>query len=273
MDVLNTVYLTGIVPFVGKVSPAEAGDLARALAMGGVQAAALHIKSAKDAAQARAMQQAVEDFIICACGVQDEASARLALEAGAKVVFAVGLEPELQALLAEKEVFVLPPLSRVLFDNLGKYFSSGKVAPCLCPDFQMPHRRGKSYFEAFVRRTRQAVNNMLGFDLRHIGINQPDADASARTAGEFESLFGFTRTDRGGAYFSGEVVEVMKKKFYGHNGHIAISTNDAARAAHYLQKLGAKFNWDSAGYNEDGSLRVVYLAKEIGGFAVHILQK
>ena len=78
---------------------------------------------------------------------------------------------------------------------------------------------------------------------------------------------------RGGAYFSGEVVEVMKKKFYGRNGHIAVSTNDAARAAHYLQKQGAQFNWDSAGYNEDGSLRVVYLAKEIGGFAVHILQK
>ncbi len=273
MDILNTVYLTGIVPLVGKVSPAEAGDMARALSMGGLPLAALHIKSAKDVSQARAMQQAVEDFLICACGVKDEASARLALEAGSKLVFAVGLEESVQNLLAENGVLVLPPLSCVVFDKLGQYFSSGKVAPCLWPDVQMPHRRGKSYFEVLVRRIRQAVNNMLGFDLRHVGINQPDAETSARTAGEFESLFGFTRTDRGGAYFSGEVVEVMKKKFYGRNGHIAVSTNDAARAAHYLQKQGAQFNWDSAGYNEDGSLRVVYLAKEIGGFAVHILQK
>ena len=73
MDILNTVYLTGIVPLVGKVSPAEAGDMARALSMGGLPLAALHIKSAKDVAQSRAMQQAVEDFLICACGVKDEA--------------------------------------------------------------------------------------------------------------------------------------------------------------------------------------------------------
>ena len=124
-----------------------------------------------------------------------------------------------------------------------------------------------------MRRTRQAVSAMLGFDLRHVGINQPDAESSARTAGEFESLFGFTRTDRGGAYFAGEVVEVMKKKFYGEHGHIAVATNDAGRAAYFLQKQGAVFNWQSAGYEPDGSLRVVYLAKEIGGFAVHILQR
>ncbi|WP_428074481.1 hypothetical protein [Candidatus Avelusimicrobium aviculae] len=273
MDILDTVYLTGIVPFIGKVSPAEAGDLARALSMGGLPLAALHIQSEKDVSQSRVMQQAVEDFFICACGVEDEKSARLAVQAGAKLVFATGLDAQVQAVLAANEVLALPPLSRVVFDKLGQYFSSGKVAPCLCPDLQTPHRRGKSYFEIFVRRVRQAVNNMLGFDLRHIGINQPDGETSARTAGEFESLFGFARTDRGGAYFAGEVVEVMKKPFYGHNGHIAVSTNDAARAAHYLQKQGVQFNWDSAGYSEDGSLRVVYLAKELGGFAVHILQK
>ena len=65
----------------------------------------------------------------------------------------------------------------------------------------------------------------------------------------------------------------MKKPFYGTKGHIAIATNSADRAAYRLEKAGVKLNWDSAGYNADGSLRVVYLQDEVGGFALHILQK
>ena len=65
----------------------------------------------------------------------------------------------------------------------------------------------------------------------------------------------------------------MKKPFYGHNGHIAISSRSAESAAYYLEHAGVKLNWQSAGYNPDGRLRVVYLQDEIGGFAVHILQR
>lgn len=273
MNILRKIRLTGVIPLIGKVSPAEAGDLARALDMGGIPAAALRLESEKDTAQARAMREAVPGFIVCAYGSADAQAALRAAEAGVDAVFTDELNEEAAAVCARRGVTLLPLPSVVRFERLGQYFSSGLTAACVCPDLDAPEPSGKPSFETVVRRAREAVHAMLGFDLRHVGINRPDAESSARTVGEFESLFGFPRTDRGGAYFAGEVVEVMKKKFYGEHGHIAISTNDAARAAHFLQKQGAAFNWDSAGYEPDGRLRVVYLAKEVGGFAVHILQK
>ena len=131
----------------------------------------------------------------------------------------------------------------------------------------------KQKWEEITCRTQQALQKMLGFELRHVGINHPNAKEAEKTAGQFEHLFGFTKTDKGGAYFAGPYIEAMKKMFYGTRGHIAIATNHPARAAWYLEQRGARFNWKSADYNEDGSLRVVYLQDEIGGFAVHIIQK
>jgi len=128
-------------------------------------------------------------------------------------------------------------------------------------------------WDVITARAQQAVQDLLGFELRHVGINHPDADKADKTAAQFEHLFGFAKTDKGGAYFAGPYIEAMKKMFYGTHGHIAIATNNAARAAWYLEQRGAKFNWKSADYHADGTLRVVYLQDEIGGFAVHIIQK
>lgn len=119
----------------------------------------------------------------------------------------------------------------------------------------------------------RALLAYLDFNLRHVGINSKDEEESSATASAFERIFGFPKEDRGGAFFAGDIIEVMKKPFYGTHGHIAISTADAGCAARYLESCGVKFNWASAGYNPDGRLRVVYLQDELGGFAVHILQK
>ena len=122
-------------------------------------------------------------------------------------------------------------------------------------------------------RSQQAISQMFGFELRHVGINHPDAAASDKTASTFEALFGWPKEDKGGAYFAGPYIESMKKMFYGTHGHIAVATNSVDRAAWYLEQRGVKFNWKSADYNPDKTLRVVYLQEEIGGFAVHLLQK
>ena len=124
-----------------------------------------------------------------------------------------------------------------------------------------------------TRQINRALLAFLDFNLRHVGINSKDESESLHTVSSFERIFGFPKEDRGGAYFAGDIIEVMKKPFYGRHGHIAVSTADAGCAARYLQARGVKLNWPSAGYNPDGRLRVVYLQDEIGGFAVHILQK
>ena len=131
----------------------------------------------------------------------------------------------------------------------------------------------KGAWDIITARAHNAIENMLGFELRHVGINHAGEKAAEQTAAFFERAFGFPKEDKGGAFFSGTYIEAMKKPFYGANGHIAIATHNVARAAWYLHTRGVAFNWKSAGYNEDGTLRVVYLQKELGGFAVHLVQK
>ena len=73
--------------------------------------------------------------------------------------------------------------------------------------------------------------------------------------------------------FAGIEVEAMKKVGRGANGHIAIGTNSVARAKNYLESVkNVKFIEDSA-VVKNGRLTAIYLDEEIGGFAVHLVQK
>ena len=160
----------------------------------------------------------------------------------------------------------------VTADTMNAYLSHKAVLACAVEGI-VNNPPAEQDAAAVTRRAKEAVLKMLAFELRHVGINTPDAQTADETAGAFEKLFGFKKEDRGGAYFAADYIEVMKKQFYGTHGHIAVAAANADRAAYQLERAGARFNWDSAGYNPDGRLRVVYLQDEIGGFAVHILQK
>ena len=60
----------------------------------------------------------------------------------------------------------------------------------------------------------------------------------------------------------------------GKNGHIAVKTNYIERAVNYLSTvLGVEFNEESAKRDAKGNLKAIYLKEEIGGFAVHLVQK
>lgn len=160
----------------------------------------------------------------------------------------------------------------VTADTMNAYLSHKAVLACAVEEI-VNNPPAEQDAAAVTRRAKEAVLKMLAFELRHVGINTPDAQTADETAGAFEKLFGFKKEDRGGAFFAADYIEVMKKQFYGTHGHIAVAAANADRAAYQLERAGARFNWDSAGYNPDGRLRVVYLQDEIGGFAVHILQK
>ncbi|MBQ7908569.1 MAG: bifunctional 4-hydroxy-2-oxoglutarate aldolase/2-dehydro-3-deoxy-phosphogluconate aldolase [Elusimicrobiaceae bacterium] len=165
------------------------------------------------------------------------------------------------------------PTGGINAKNVNSYLSFKKVIACGGSWMVSKELINSGNFAEITRLTKEAVATMLGFELRHVGINCSDEQESSAVASQFEKLFGFSKEDRGGAYFAGEFIEVMKKPFYGAKGHIAIATHYPQRAAYRLEKAGIKLNWDSAGYNPDGSLRVVYLKDEVGGFALHILQK
>lgn len=128
-------------------------------------------------------------------------------------------------------------------------------------------------FDAICDLTRQAVEQMLGFRFVHIGINQPDESTSKKTSDNIYELFGFSLRETGASFFAGEGLEVMKSMGEGSNGHIAVRTNYLFRAFAYLSRKGVKFRMDTARYDEKGRMKFIYLEDEIGGFAVHLVQK
>ncbi|HLV10613.1 MAG TPA: hypothetical protein VKY40_10410 [Halanaerobiales bacterium] len=113
----------------------------------------------------------------------------------------------------------------------------------------------------------------LGFEVVHIGVNCTDELTAKKNAELFTSFFGFQKEDGKDSLYAGSFVELMKGDGRGQHGHIGIATNDINKAQRYLEKKGLVFDPDSMKYDNDGKPLVIYLKKEIAGFALHLLQK
>ncbi len=127
-------------------------------------------------------------------------------------------------------------------------------------------------FEAITTAAAKAVSVLLGFELGHVGMNL-SSDSEARAAADrLCTGFGLALKEGSTSYFTGGIVEINKSKGRGAMGHIAIRTNNADRAVYYLQKRGFSPDWTSE-KSENGRTTLIYFEDEIGGFAVHLLQK
>ena len=164
------------------------------------------------------------------------------------------------------------PTGGINAKNLNDYLSFNKIVACGGSWMVKEDLIKAGDFKAITDLTREAVNTMLGFELAHIGINAENEESAAAVANAF-GIFGFGAKVGNSSIFAGTAVEVMKKPYLGKLGHIAIRTNYIDRAVNYLEYQGVKFNKDSAKYNAKGQLTAIYLADEIGGFAVHLVQK
>ena len=120
--------------------------------------------------------------------------------------------------------------------------------------------------------TRSAVNTLLGFELRHVGVNCENADESMAVCRKLSALLNWPINEGNSSNFVGTGFEMMKKMGRGKNGHIAIGTNSVKRAKWHLEQRGFKFIEDSA-VVKNGKLTAIYLEDEIGGFAFHLVQK
>lgn len=134
-----------------------------------------------------------------------------------------------------------------------------------------PEDIGAGNFERVTKTVRDSIDALLGFDLAHVGINAQDADESLGVAGAFAERFGFPLKQGNSSNFAGRI-EVNKSDGPGKNGHIAILTNNVGRAAYHLERRGFTVDW-STRKGPEGRPAAVYLKEEIGGFAVHLMQK
>jgi 2-dehydro-3-deoxyphosphogluconate aldolase/(4S)-4-hydroxy-2-oxoglutarate aldolase len=87
------------------------------------------------------------------------------------------------------------------------------------------------------------------------------------------AMFGLEVRDGNASVFAGSWFECMRKTGRGTHGHIGMETDDLAAAMKDLQSKGFHFVEESKSYFPDGRIKNVYLEEEIGGFAIHILQK
>ena len=128
-------------------------------------------------------------------------------------------------------------------------------------------------WEDITAACKEAVDVMLGLELGHIGINCADDAEAMKTAELLGGLLSKAVAPGNSSIFVGnKEFEIMKKPGRGTHGHIAIKCNSVDRAVYHLGQRGVKFDMDSM-VNKNGKNIAIYLADEVAGFAIHLVQK
>ena len=156
--------------------------------------------------------------------------------------------------------------------NVNDYLSFNKILCCGGSWMVDAKMISSGDFDGIAKLVREAVDTMLGFKFRHLGINSADEAAAEGNVNALNSIFSFAEDKRSASTFVSPEFEVMHGMGRGKCGHIAISTNSVDRAVYHLGRRGVKFDMDSATYDKDGSMKFIYLADEINGFAYHLVK-
>lgn len=185
---------------------------------------------------------------------------------------AVGGLPLIKALAGPYVDVRFVPTGGINEKNLLDYLSFPKVVAC-GGSWMVPDAAVREQDWAHIRTlTSSAVMHMLGFELAHLGINSRDEDEAITTAELLAALLGRSLRIGNSSIFAGADFEVMKNPGRGTHGHIGIRTNSLRRARAYLERSGYRFV-ESSLTEKEGRPVAIYMDGEIGGFAVHLLQK
>jgi 2-dehydro-3-deoxyphosphogluconate aldolase / (4S)-4-hydroxy-2-oxoglutarate aldolase len=209
-------------------------------------------------------------------GVATPSEIEVALEIGLEVVKFFPAEANgglefLKAMSAPYKQIAFIPTGGIDEKNLVSYLKFPRTLACGGSWMVKSDLINGKNFTEIKRLTNQAVMLMLGFDLRHLGINTPNADHAARAASQLQQTFGFAEKDTPGSIFVGTQFELLKRTMYGDHGHIAISTNFIERAIAHLGRKGVRIKPETKN-EKDGKLQTVYLDLNVEGFAFHLVQ-
>jgi 2-dehydro-3-deoxyphosphogluconate aldolase/(4S)-4-hydroxy-2-oxoglutarate aldolase len=165
------------------------------------------------------------------------------------------------------------PTGGINAKNMVDYLSYGKVLAIGGSWMVKPELIAAGKYDEVTRLCREAVMTSLGFELRHLGVNESDESAALKDAQKMDELFGFTLKPGNSSNFAGIGFEFMKTKYLGQNGHIAIATINVDRAVAYFAAKGIATRPETEKRDSGGALTVAYLNLEIGGFALHLVKK
>lgn len=220
----------------------------------------------------------VERNIPITPGCSSPSDIEAAIELGLEVVKffpaeAVGGLAMIKAMSAPYVNMQFMPTGGINASNLISYLDFPKIIACGGSWMVKDELVKAGNFDKISELTREAVTMMLGFELAHIGINMDNEKQADQLADTFENMFGFTKNDGHSSIFAGGVIELMKEPYLGKTGHIAIRTNYIERAVYYLSKQGYRFNEESKKLDKMGKLQSIYFEQELGGFAIHLVQR
>ncbi|HCV43350.1 MAG TPA: 2-dehydro-3-deoxyphosphogluconate aldolase [Bacteroidetes bacterium] len=155
--------------------------------------------------------------------------------------------------------------------NLLTYLKFSRVLACGGSWMVKSDLISNKRFDEIKKLTSEAIGTMLGFTLRHVGINNVDESEAIGGASLLARLLQLPVKDGTSSIFVGQQFEFLKRQYLGKHGHIAIGTNFIERAIVYLAKQGMAIKPQTR-TEKEGKLATVYLDVEISGFAVHLVQ-
>jgi 2-dehydro-3-deoxyphosphogluconate aldolase/(4S)-4-hydroxy-2-oxoglutarate aldolase len=151
------------------------------------------------------------------------------------------------------------------------YLKSPRVLACGGSWMVKPELINAGKFEEIKMLSAKAVATVLGFDVKHVGINCSGADESQRHSARLAEILHFPIKQGNSSNFTGTQFEFLKQPGRGQHGHIAIGTHFIDRAIAHLARSGIRILPDTKA-ERNGRLQSVYLDLEIAGFAFHLLQ-
>lgn len=165
------------------------------------------------------------------------------------------------------------PTGGINAKNLTDYLDFDKILACGGTYMVTKDMIANKEFDKIEQLTKEAVKAMLGFEIRHVGINADNEEEAIGIATLIANLFGFPVKNGNSSVFAGTAVEVMKEKYLGTHGHIAIGTGYIERAIYHLERQGVVFDYDTLKTDAKGKKVAIYMKGEFGGFALHLVQK
>ena len=212
-------------------------------------------------------------------GCSNPSDIEAALELGLSTVKffpaeAAGGHKMLKAMAAPYGQLSFMPTGGISAENLLDYLKFNKIIACGGSFMVKDELVKEKKWDEITALTRNAVKTMLGLEFAHIGINAENAEEGEKNAKLFSLMFGLPTRQTSKSIFAGDAFEFMNGKGPGKCGHIGIKCNFVDRAIAYFKRQGFEFDESSITYDDKtGKPKFVYFKDEIGGFAVHIVQK
>ncbi len=292
--VIEEISKIGIVPVIALDNAKDARPLAEALFKGGLPCAEVTFRTDAAEESIRIIANEFPQMMVGAGTVLTTEQVDRAVNAGAKFIVSPGLNPKVVKCCMDKNIPILPgtatpsdveaaielglevvkffpaeqaggikmikamsapytkmkfmPTGGITADNLKEYLDFNKIVACGGSFMVKKDLVVAGKFDEIEALTKDAVNKMLGFEVRHVGINATEENEA-------------------------NGMEIVKNLYLGACGHIAIATNYMERAIYHLERQGVVFDENTAKRDDKGNLKAIYMKNEVGGFAIHLLQK